>query len=54
MEPRITPEQAGKLTNRNSGIGADGVILAMPGINGTEYYTMRIFIPVLKKTYRNL
>ncbi|KAI3474060.1 hypothetical protein Pfo_028848 [Paulownia fortunei] len=42
MEPKITPEQAVKLCDRNFGIGADGVIFAMPGINGTDY-TMRIF-----------
>ncbi|XP_057970665.1 diaminopimelate epimerase, chloroplastic [Malania oleifera] len=42
LEPRITPEQAVKLCDRNFGIGADGVIFAMPGINGT-HYTMRIF-----------
>ncbi|KAK4783698.1 hypothetical protein SAY86_008072 [Trapa natans] len=41
-EPRITPEQAVKFCDRNFGIGADGVIFAMPGINGTDY-TMRIF-----------
>ncbi|EOY07618.1 Diaminopimelate epimerase family protein isoform 2 [Theobroma cacao] len=41
-EPRITPEQAVKLCDRNFGVGADGVIFAMPGTNGTDY-TMRIF-----------
>ncbi|XP_042042034.1 diaminopimelate epimerase, chloroplastic-like [Salvia splendens] len=41
-EPKITPEQAVKLCDRNFGIGADGVIFALPGINGTNY-TMRIF-----------
>ncbi|KAL6534250.1 hypothetical protein OROHE_013175 [Orobanche hederae] len=41
-EPKVTPEQAVKLCDRNFGIGADGVIFAMPGINGTDY-TMRIF-----------
>ncbi|XP_057512943.1 diaminopimelate epimerase, chloroplastic-like [Actinidia eriantha] len=42
MEPRVTSDQAVKLCDRNFGIGADGVIFAMPGINGTDY-TMRIF-----------
>ncbi|XP_021911625.1 diaminopimelate epimerase, chloroplastic [Carica papaya] len=41
-EPRITPEQAVELCDRNFGVGADGVIFVMPGINGTDY-TMRIF-----------
>ncbi|XP_043815240.1 diaminopimelate epimerase, chloroplastic isoform X2 [Manihot esculenta] len=41
-EPKITPEQAVRLCDRNFGIGADGVIFAMPGTNGTDY-TMRIF-----------
>ncbi|CAN6576405.1 unnamed protein product [Malus baccata var. baccata] len=41
-EPKISPEQAAKLCDRNFGIGADGVIFALPGINGTDY-TMRIF-----------
>ncbi|KAE8099458.1 hypothetical protein FH972_017439 [Carpinus fangiana] len=41
-EPKITPEQAVKLCDRNFGIGADGVIFVMPGINGTDY-TVRIF-----------
>ncbi|PKA51924.1 Diaminopimelate epimerase, chloroplastic [Apostasia shenzhenica] len=42
MEPRVTPEQAMKLCNRNFGVGADGVIFVMPGSNGADY-TMRIF-----------
>ncbi|KAK9145169.1 hypothetical protein Sjap_005072 [Stephania japonica] len=42
LEPKVTPEQAVKLCDRNFGVGADGVIFAMPGINGTDY-TMRIF-----------
>ncbi|MCL7025992.1 hypothetical protein MKW94_017509 [Papaver nudicaule] len=42
VEPKVTPEQAVKLCDRNFGVGADGVIFAMPGMNGTDY-TMRIF-----------
>ncbi|XP_038980002.1 diaminopimelate epimerase, chloroplastic-like [Phoenix dactylifera] len=42
LEPRVTPQQAVKLCNRNFGIGADGVIFALPGVNGTDY-SMRIF-----------
>ncbi|KAG9147865.1 hypothetical protein Leryth_003466 [Lithospermum erythrorhizon] len=41
-EPKLSPEQAVKLCDRNFGIGADGVIFALPGVNGTDY-TMRIF-----------
>jgi diaminopimelate epimerase len=41
-EPLVTPEQAIKMCDRNFGIGADGVIFALPGENGTDY-TMRIF-----------
>jgi len=41
-EPVITPEQAVDLCDRHFGIGADGVIFALPGQNDTEY-TMRIF-----------
>lgn len=42
MEPLVTPEQAMKLCDRHFGIGADGVIFALPGENGADY-TMRIF-----------
>lgn len=41
-QPIITPEQAVKLCDRHFGIGADGVIFALPGQEGTDY-TMRIF-----------
>lgn len=41
-EPVVTPEQAVKLCDRHFGIGADGVIFALPGQNGSDY-TMRIF-----------
>jgi len=41
-EPIVTPAQAIKLCDRHFGIGADGVIFALPGENGTDY-TMRIF-----------
>ncbi|KAJ8753961.1 hypothetical protein K2173_001859 [Erythroxylum novogranatense] len=41
-QPKVSPGQAIKLCDRNFGIGTDGVIFAMPGINGTDY-TMRIF-----------
>jgi diaminopimelate epimerase len=41
-EPLITPKQAIKLCDRHFGIGADGVILALPGQKDPEY-TMRIF-----------
>jgi diaminopimelate epimerase len=40
--PVLTPEQGIKLCDRHFGIGADGVIFALPGENGTDY-TMRIF-----------
>ncbi|GAX38105.1 diaminopimelate epimerase [Nodularia sp. NIES-3585] len=40
--PLVTPEQAIKLCDRHFGIGADGVIFALPGENGADY-TMRIF-----------
>lgn len=40
--PVLTPEEAVTLCDRHFGIGADGVIFALPGENGTDY-TMRIF-----------
>lgn len=40
--PMITQEQAVQWCDRNFGIGADGVIFALPGQDGTDY-TMRIF-----------
>ncbi|NEQ39403.1 MAG: diaminopimelate epimerase [Okeania sp. SIO3I5] len=41
-ETILTPEQAIKLCDRNFGIGADGVIFALPGAEQADY-TMRIF-----------
>ncbi len=41
-EPCLTPEQAIRWCDRHFGIGADGVIFALPGKDGTDY-TMRIF-----------
>ncbi|MEW5861108.1 MAG: diaminopimelate epimerase [Cyanobacteriota bacterium] len=41
-EPKLTPEQAIKYCDRHFGIGANGVIFALPGQDGTDY-TMRIF-----------
>lgn len=40
--PVLTPQQAIHLCDRHFGVGADGVIFALPGENGTDY-TMRIF-----------
>jgi diaminopimelate epimerase len=37
----VSPEQAINLCDRHFGIGADGVIFALPGVEGTDY-TMRI------------
>jgi len=45
-EPVITPEQAVQLCDRHFGIGADGVIFALPGEDSTDY-TMRILIPMV-------
>jgi diaminopimelate epimerase len=41
-EPLITPEIAVAMCDRHFGIGADGVIFALPGQEETDY-TMRIF-----------
>ena len=41
-QPLITPERAVRLCDRHFGIGADGVIFALCGQNGTDY-AMRIF-----------
>ncbi|MBC7971826.1 MAG: diaminopimelate epimerase [Verrucomicrobia bacterium] len=41
-EPRLTPDDAIQWCDRHFGIGADGVIFALPGQGGTDY-TMRIF-----------
>ncbi|BAZ44395.1 diaminopimelate epimerase [Chondrocystis sp. NIES-4102] len=41
-EPIITSEQAVKMCDRHFGIGANGVIFALPGQEGTDY-TMRIY-----------
>lgn len=41
-EPLLTPEAAVQWCDRHFGIGADGVIFALPGQDGTDY-TMRIF-----------
>jgi len=41
-EPILTPEQAVTLCDRHFGIGADGVIFALPGQANVDY-TMRIF-----------
>lgn len=42
LEPCLTPTDAIKLCDRHFGIGADGIIFALPGQGGTDY-TMRIF-----------
>jgi diaminopimelate epimerase len=41
-EPVITRDQAIQICDRHFGIGADGVIFALPGKEGAEY-TMRIY-----------
>ncbi|HEY9881959.1 MAG TPA: diaminopimelate epimerase [Leptolyngbyaceae cyanobacterium] len=42
VEPVLTAEDAVQWCDRHFGIGADGVIFALPGQDGTDY-TMRIF-----------
>jgi len=42
VDPIITPEQAIAMCERHFGIGADGVIFALPGKEDTEY-SMRIY-----------
>jgi diaminopimelate epimerase len=42
VNPLLTPQQAIAWCDRHFGMGADGVIFALPGQNGTDY-TMRIF-----------
>ncbi|PSO82131.1 MAG: diaminopimelate epimerase [Cyanobacteria bacterium SW_4_48_29] len=41
-QPVLTPEQAMQMCDRHFGIGADGVIFALPGQDGTDY-AMRIY-----------
>ncbi len=41
-DPCLTPEEAVDWCDRHFGIGADGVIFALPGQGGSDY-TMRIF-----------
>ena len=41
-EPRVSPSEAVHLCDRHFGIGADGVIFLLPGMEGCDY-TMRIF-----------
>lgn len=41
-DPLISPETAAAWCDRHFGLGADGVIFALPGQNGTDY-TMRIY-----------
>ncbi|GAB4242990.1 MAG: diaminopimelate epimerase [Stanieria sp.] len=41
-EPIVTPQQAMQMCDRHFGVGADGVIFALPGTDNTDY-TMRIY-----------
>ena len=38
----MTGEDAQRICNRNFGVGADGIIFALPGTNGCDY-TMRMY-----------
>ncbi|QIZ70067.1 diaminopimelate epimerase [Oxynema aestuarii] len=42
-EPRLDRDRAVNLCDRHFGIGADGVIFALPAVNSETDYTMRIF-----------
>lgn len=42
-EPCVTPEQAAELCDRNFGIGGDGVIFALPPVDSSTDFTMRIY-----------
>ncbi|CCH65510.1 Diaminopimelate epimerase [Richelia intracellularis HM01] len=46
--PIISSEQVVKICDRHFGIGADGVIFTLPGVNGSDY-TMRILILMVLK-----
>jgi diaminopimelate epimerase len=41
-EPKLSPAEAVRWCDRHFGIGADGIIFALPGQSGTDY-TMRIY-----------
>ncbi|KAJ1454436.1 hypothetical protein M885DRAFT_465191 [Pelagophyceae sp. CCMP2097] len=41
-EPKVSPDEAAKMCDRNFGIGADGVIFVLPGKDGADF-TMRIY-----------
>mmetsp|Transcript_29960 Transcript_29960/g.41487 ORF Transcript_29960/g.41487 Transcript_29960/m.41487 type:complete len:328 (+) Transcript_29960:72-1055(+) len=42
-EPKVTPEQAVQLCDRHFGVGGDGVIFALPALESSSDYSMRIF-----------